>query len=166
MTHREKLQPRKQRGEKRDPERIKNLPIVMLHPDQRLGAGKGRGGIPARGWEVQGLGTEEARQKQVTDGSSAYSTSTLVPKVSSPLQPGQARVWYMRGCQPTSALGTLRICWTFAFLLTDLPTISRSPTRELQRKLYCLCSFLCTHPSRQPLGRGWGAFRTAQSRGI
>lgn len=96
MTHREKLQPRKQRGEKRDPERIKNLPIVMLHPDQRLGAGKGRGEIPAQGWEVQGLGTKEARQKQVSDGSSAYSTSTLVPKVSSPLQPGQARVWYMR----------------------------------------------------------------------
>lgn len=122
-----KITAQKAKGEKRDPERIKKQPIVMLHPDQRLGAGRGPGGIPGRGWEVQGLGTEEAKQK-MSDGSSAYSSSTLVPKVPSPLQPGQASVWYRRRGQPTSALGTLRICWKFASLLPDLPTISRSPT--------------------------------------
>lgn len=43
MTQREKLQPRKpSKGgkNKRDPERIKKRPIVLLHPDQRLGAGE------------------------------------------------------------------------------------------------------------------------------
>lgn len=41
-----KITAQKAKRGKRDPERIKNGPIVMLHPDQRLGAGKGWGGIP------------------------------------------------------------------------------------------------------------------------